>query len=210
MKISEGFTDANGKPASVVTVLKGRDEQLKEFTKGDESVGANTVQCFVLTAPGDIISVDIKADADTADVFDLEVDGILRASATGKASVKINKVCFKAKSGGKRELGAKYCRMQVKKRDTTHGKSCSHVFCNRANLPDASFAWDENRSAVGTLVLKAWRKNPDAEATSIEATEADANTPQTPSFEQYASRQEVKGYVNKDGEEGPLPPFEIE
>jgi len=126
MRTVEGFADANGKPCSILVVLKGGEEALKEYSKDQEAISGSISQCFVLTAPGDVISVDITADANTADVFDLEVDGILRASIASKALAKafhgtINKVCYKGKSGNKRD-GAKYCGMQVKRRDTSMGK----------------------------------------------------------------------------------------
>lgn len=128
MKAIDGLLDANGKPGEIEVLLKGGEKELREFTKDGVSTDGRTSKCFVLTAPGDIISVDIKAGAHTADIFDLEVDGILRASIASKTSAKIfhgtiNKVCFKGtKRNGKRD-GAKYCGMKVQRRDTSMGKS---------------------------------------------------------------------------------------
>jgi hypothetical protein len=138
MRTAEGLVDANGKPGKVSVVLKGGDEALKEYAK-EESTTGSISKCYVLTAPGDLISIAIAAEANTADVFDLEVDGILRASVASKTLAKvfhgtINKVCYKGKSGNKRD-GAKYSGMQVKRRDASMGKfsqsSCSDL---RSNL----------------------------------------------------------------------------
>jgi hypothetical protein len=126
MRSLEGLLDAKGKPGKIDVLLKGGEQPLREFNKNDLREGSIS-KCYVLTAPGDIISVDITADANTADVFDLEVDGILRASVSSKALAKtfhgtINKVCFKAKPGSKRDA-AKYCGMKVRRRDGSMGKS---------------------------------------------------------------------------------------
>jgi hypothetical protein len=127
MKSTGDLVNANGKLGKVFVVLKGGEKVLKEYTKDEEARSGSTYECYVLTAPGDIISVDITADANTADVFDLEVDGILRASVSSKALAKvfhgtISKVCYKGKSGNKRD-SAKYCAMKVKRRDESMGKS---------------------------------------------------------------------------------------
>jgi hypothetical protein len=117
-------------PGEIEVSLKGGEKELKEFTKDISTVG-NISKCFVLTVPGDIISVDITAEAHTANVFDLEVDGILRASVSSNTLAKnfhgtINKVCF---GGIKHESGkrnkAKYCAMKVQKRDASRGKYSS-------------------------------------------------------------------------------------
>lgn len=126
MKTFKGLLDANGKPAEIAVVLKGGDDALTEFTKDEDLAEDSISKCFVLTAPQDIISVDISAGANTADVYDLFVDGILRASITSKTSSKpfrgtINKVCCKGKAGTK-QSGAKYSSMQVIDRDTSMGK----------------------------------------------------------------------------------------
>jgi hypothetical protein len=126
MKSLECLVDAKGNPGTIIVLLKSGEESLKEFNKDEGLQEGSISRCFVLTAPGDIISVDINANAQTADVFDLEVDGILRASVTSKALAKafhgtINKVCYKGKSGTK-QSGAKYCGMQVKRRDESMGK----------------------------------------------------------------------------------------
>lgn len=120
MKTDDDFLDANGNPAKIIVVLKGGDVVLKEYTKDESSAS----ECFVLTAPSDILSVRIDADAHTAHIFDLEVDGILRASVSGKRKDfhdTINKVCYKGRKGKRRD-GAKFCGMQVKERDTSKGK----------------------------------------------------------------------------------------
>jgi hypothetical protein len=127
MKSLEGLVDAKGNPGTILVLLKGGEEVLKEFKKDGSLHEGSISRCFVLTAPGDIISVDINADPQTADVFDLEVDGILRASVSSKGLAKaflgtINKVCYKGKSGTK-QSGAKYCVMQVKRRDESMGKT---------------------------------------------------------------------------------------
>jgi hypothetical protein len=129
MKTLNGLLDANGKPGEIEVSLKGGEKELMEFTKDEVLTAGSTSKCFVLTAPGDLISVDIRAGAHTADVFDLEVDGILRTSISSKGLAKafhgtINKVCFQGikNKSGKRE-GAKYCGMKVQRRDASMGKS---------------------------------------------------------------------------------------
>jgi hypothetical protein len=124
MRSLEGLVDAKGKPGMINVLIKGGEEALQEYMK-DELPEGSISRCYVLTAPNDIISVDITAEANTADVFDLEVDGILRASISSKALAKafhgtISKVWYKGKSGTK-QSGAKYCRMQVKRRDESMG-----------------------------------------------------------------------------------------
>jgi len=130
MKTHDGLAGANGKAGKIDILLKGGEKALREFSKVEEELDGSTVKCYVLTAPGDIISVDITAGAHTADIFDLEVDGILRASLSSKGLSKgfhgtINKVCFKAKSGKKGGDGSKYCSMKVRNRDASMGKSLS-------------------------------------------------------------------------------------
>ncbi|KAE9366173.1 hypothetical protein N431DRAFT_352353 [Stipitochalara longipes BDJ] len=178
MKTPEGLLGANGKPGKIEIILKGGEKALQEFSKDETLADGNTVKCYILTAPGDIISVDITAGAHTADVFDLEVDGILRASLASKGLAKsfhgiINKVCFKAKSGKKGGDGAKYY---------------------------ATFGGNGTQSAVSSLVVNAWRKNP-APDTANKATAI-----QYFSWEEHASWKEVKHYIK----EGPNPPFEID
>ena len=127
MKTLDGFLGANGKPGKIDILVKGGEKVLQEFST-TEALDGSTTKCYVLTAPGDIISVDITAGAHTADVFDLEVDGVLRASLSSSRLSRpfhgtISKVCFKAKTGKKGGDGPRYCAMQVKSRDESMGKS---------------------------------------------------------------------------------------
>jgi hypothetical protein len=65
---------------------------------------------------------------------------------------------------------------------------------------DATFSRDESPSAVSSLVVWAWRKNPTAGTQTLISSQV--NT-----YEEYASWKELKNAVDK---EEPQPPFEIE
>jgi hypothetical protein len=132
MKAPKGLLDLKGQAGKIVATIKVGDENLVEYPyPAPDSpfppTEGNTSSCYVLTSPGDILAINVLANTDTADVVDVEVDGILRGStklATSKSVsvVLIKKVCYRGKirSTGRREA-AKFCEMVVKKRNTKHG-----------------------------------------------------------------------------------------
>ena len=96
--------------------------ELQEF--GIERDG-NTVSCFVLTAPGDVIELGYALSAGTCDFFDVVVDGVRRYSMANDKDVfrgTAKRVLYSARGKGQRRGGVKNSLMQVKARDFDNGE----------------------------------------------------------------------------------------
>ncbi|CZT47514.1 uncharacterized protein RSE6_08084 [Rhynchosporium secalis] len=199
MKIPPGFLDAKGKVAKGdFSLTRGDDHiEVKEF--GAVSEGRK-ISCYVLTSPGDILTLSFALRADIANHADFVVDGILRNCRPAPASRSFNGTFEKAVyQGWKSEMkraAVKYSRMRVKERG-----NAENMFSTNSDTP----------STVGSLEVRLYRTHARSSAGLV--TNSDANAPapahndRAPAFDKFGEWYEANSNVNFVG---PPPPFCIE
>jgi hypothetical protein len=131
MKSSENCKDAWGGVGEVTIDLKAQKTDLLEF--GHQVYGTKA-ECYVLAAPGDVLSIAINAKGGTAEAFDVYIDGILRHTVDNKKPISkafsgtVEKVFYKPKKANtEKRSGIKYCKMEVQTRDTSRGEVFLHI-----------------------------------------------------------------------------------
>jgi hypothetical protein len=131
MKSSENCKDTWNDVGVVSIDLKAQKAELMEFGR---QVYDTKAECCVLVAPGDVLSIAFTANNDTADVFDVYIDGILRQSQDNKRPTSkvfkgtVEKVFYQPKkANSEKRAGMKYCKMEVQKRDVSRGKISIHL-----------------------------------------------------------------------------------
>lgn len=229
MKQAKGLLGRDGRAGKIKAFLKSGDEVLQEYAYPDPEAtfppeSGNTSTCYALASPGDIVQIFLMANKGTADIVDVEIDGIIRSSTPvsynklGVANLHIKKVLYSGKvANTKRREVAKMFDMAVKGRDTSRGL-CGIFHSERKGT--YRFFLDlrlgVNRySAVGSIVLKCWRKNTPPESESERSqtppTELDADSEKKPegppTYLSHIHWWEVNRHI---GLVGPPPPFEIE
>lgn len=217
MKQPKGLVDRDGRAGKISAFLKVGDGLLKEYAYPNPGAAfppesGITSTCYSLASPGDIIHIDLVANKGTADMVDVEVDGIIRSSVpvvytkSGSANLHIKKVLHSGRiaSTEKREV-AKMFDMVVKGRNTSRGLcGISHLEYEVAYKFSLDLRLGANRySAVGSIVLKCWRKN----TPSIKPG-SNAEKPESPpTYESHIHWWEVNRHIRIAG---PPPPFEIQ
>jgi hypothetical protein len=131
MKSSENCKDAWNAVGEVSIDLKAQKTDLMEFGR---QVYDTKAECYVLVAPGDVLSIAVNANHGTAEVFDVYIDGILRQSLDNKRPTSkvfkgtVEKVFYQPKrANSEKRAGMKYCKMEVQGRDASRGKIPIHL-----------------------------------------------------------------------------------
>lgn len=135
MKSSENCKDAWGDVGEMSIDLKAQKADLMEFGR---QVYENKAECYVLVAPGDVLSIVVNAKHGTAEVFDVYIDGILRQSLDNKRPTSkvfkgtVEKAFYQPKkANSEKRAGMKYCKMEVQRRDASRGKISIHLIHDR-------------------------------------------------------------------------------
>ena len=86
MKLSTGLLNAKGEVTKGEVLLQVNETNLREYGTTEDGMKST---CYVLTSPGDVISVVFAITSGTTQVVDLVVDGVLRQSLCNKRAWNI-------------------------------------------------------------------------------------------------------------------------
>ncbi|KAL2068703.1 hypothetical protein VTL71DRAFT_15041 [Oculimacula yallundae] len=194
MKIPPGFLDSNGKAAKGDFVLSKGDDQVEVQEFGTVTEG-NQTSCYVLTSPGDELTLSFALRAGIANHADFVVDGVLRNCRTAPTrgfNGSFDKVVYQGRKSGTKRAAVRYSRMMVKQRGTVEG-----MVSTDTNTP----------SKVGSLEVHLYRADPGSSTDSnSEALAQSPNADRPPAFDKCAEWYDCNSNL---GFIGPPPPFEI-
>jgi len=181
MKTPIGILDVHGQVAEGKVVLHGKNgEPLLEF---GPTLTGNQASCYVLTSPGDIITVNFEFKPGVVDFVDLKVDGILRESKSAFKSDKtfrgvIKKVCQHDRMKNGRRAAFKFSKMVVQSRSTQKGtRQSGDPCCSYSDDLDITWNGVGSPSEVSSLELQLFQRdladnlNSDAAVAESEATD---------------------------------------
>jgi hypothetical protein len=125
MKLPSGLRDPQGHVAEGTVHLEANGKFVKEF---GVTVDGRHSTCYVLVAPGDVLTANFAINSGISTEFaDLVVDGILRNSLSNTRGLRVFKCIFDRAVYSGAQIGESrkaktYARMQVTNRDSSQGK----------------------------------------------------------------------------------------
>lgn len=209
MKISPELKGFNGEVTDgEVVIQNGNGESLREY---GASVNSGNAECYVLTAPGDIVTVSFMFTSGVVQYCDLVVDGILRASALSKSSSKAQKVSFsyvlhqKVIAGKDEKSNPRKYQMEIDTRDPSKGTNKTLVLRQGFSTKQArGFVSIAKLSAVGSIELQIFQEAPKS---TKSATQDISIVQRAPNFTEHSQWSDLNPYYKLDVEESS--PFEV-
>lgn len=109
MKIPANLLDTNGKPAEGYIGLLGGDGQQTPLEEFGYTQDVDTFSCYVLTSPGDVLSLKFALQANLAVIL---VEGILRNSIQNKTTTSSSSTQVAASLGKLPPRVPRICRLR--------------------------------------------------------------------------------------------------
>ncbi|KAH8598118.1 hypothetical protein B0O99DRAFT_738961 [Bisporella sp. PMI_857] len=189
MKIPPGLRNHRGKEGSGNIELVGIDGQpLNEY---GVSIDGNTIFCYALTAPGDVLTVQYEIGAGVVDFIDVVIEGILRESAypatteIRKCKGSIKKFCESGKlirKSNPKRSAYRYSQLEVRQRS-----SKTDVVAGAQDYGD-----------IGNIEIQLFHKDIGSSSNDVTISEGLDVAQRVQSFEDVASF-ELDQHTNKDG-----------
>ena len=207
MKIPPEFKGFRGEVVDGEVVLQnGNGESLQEY---GASVDGRHAACYVLTAPGDIVTVNFMLTSGVEQCCDLVVDGILRASAIRKSSSKTQKVSLgyvlhqKVVAGKDKKTNPRKYQMEINTRDASKGTNKSSALEQGFTTKQArEFVPLTKLSAVGSIELQVFQQAP---TSANSAARNISVTQRAPNFTEHSQWSDLNPYDDL----GKSSPFEV-